>query len=241
MFPIGDEHNGRRLTPVVNYALIALNVLVFLYELSLPRPELQDFFFRWGAQPSEITAGHDWITLLTAMFIHGGWLHLIGNMLFLWVFGDNVEDTMGHVKYLLFYLICGVAGGALQCFVQPDVGTPTVGASGAISGVLGAYLVLFPHGRIKTVVFLWFVPFVFLVPAWFQLGLWIVIQFVNGFITLSVSTRETGGTAWFAHIGGFLAGALLVYLLADREALARQRAMREGNRAFQRVGLRSET
>ena len=239
MFPIGDEHNGRRLVPFVNYGLIALNTLVFLYELSLTQPELIDFVYRWGAIPDYIAAGERVPSLLTAIFIHGGWFHLAGNMLFLWVFGDNVEDTMGHISYLLFYLLCGIAGSALQVAINTESEVPIVGASGAIAGVLGAYILLFPHGKIKTLVFLWVIPFVFLVPAWFQLGLWIFLQFVNGFAALDVRTWDTeGGTAWFAHIGGFLAGAVLVYLFADKEALAHQRAMREGHRAFQRIGLR---
>jgi membrane associated rhomboid family serine protease len=238
VFPIGDEHNGRRLTPFVNYGLIAVNALVFLYEVTLNRPELFEFIYRWGAIPVVVSDGDRWFTPVTSTFVHGGWLHLGGNMLFLWVFGDNVEDTMGHLGYLLFYLICGAAGSALHVLVNPESRIPIVGASGAIAGVLGAYILLFPHGKIKTLVFLWIIPFVFLVPAWFQLGLWIFIQFVNGVAAFDVSTRDTGGTAWFAHIGGFLAGAALVYLFADREALAHQRAKREGHRAFQRTTLR---
>jgi membrane associated rhomboid family serine protease len=238
VFPIGDEHHGRRLTPYVNYTLIALNVLVFLYELTLSRPQLYEFIYDWGAIPAATAAGERLPTLLTSMFIHGGWFHLAGNMLFLWVFGDNIEDTMGHVEYLIFYLLCGIAGSALQVVVRPESEVPVVGASGAIAGVLGAYLFLFPHGKIKTLVFLWFIPFVFLVPAWFQLGLWVFLQFVNGLVALEVATRDTGGTAWFAHIGGFLAGALLIHLFADDEAVRHQRAMREGHRSFQRVGLR---
>src|SRR5688572_26643520 len=193
VFPIGDEHNGRRLVPFINYGLIAVNTLVFLYELTLTQPELVRFFNDWGAIPQYLADGERLPTLLTAIFLHGGWFHLLGNMLFLWVFGDNVEDTMGHVSYLVFYLLCGVAGGALQVATELDGRIPMVGASGAIAGVLGAYVLLFPHGKIKTLVFLWIIPFVFLVPAWFQLGLWIFIQFVNGFAALDVSTWETGG------------------------------------------------
>ncbi len=241
MFPIGDEHNGRRLTPVVNYSLIAVNILVFLYQLTLPDtfrdPALAEFIFRWGAVPAEISAGNDLFALLSSQFLHGGWLHIAGNMLFLWVFGDNIEDTMGHASYLLFYLLCGVVAGLAQVVVDPASEIPLVGASGAISGVLGAYITLFPRGKIRTLIMLGFFPLVFLIPAWIQIGLWILLQFLNGFASLGVPTEETGGgVAYFAHIGGFLAGFVLVWLFRDEEALARQRAARAGHRAFQRVG-----
>jgi membrane associated rhomboid family serine protease len=245
VFPIGDEPNGRRLTPVVNYTLIAANVLVFLYQLTLSdvRPgfaspsDLEAFIYRWGAVPREISDGQDLFALLTSMFLHGGWLHIGGNMLFLWVFGDNVEDTMGHARYLLFYLLTGIAAGLAQVVVDPDSAIPLVGASGAISGILGAYIVLFPHGNIRTLVFLGFFVTVVMVPAWVQIGLWVLLQFFNGFASLA-PTQETegGGVAYFAHIGGFLAGAALVWLFKDSDAVARQRAARAGSRPFQRVG-----
>jgi membrane associated rhomboid family serine protease len=181
VFPIGDEHNGRVLTPVVNYTLIAINVLVFFYQLTLSDRALYGFIVRWGAVPAEISSGLDLFALVTSMFLHGGWLHIAGNMLFLWVFGDNVEDTMGHVRYLLFYLLCGLAAGLSQVVIDANSTIPLVGASGAISGVLGAYIVLFPHGKIRTLVFLGFFVTVVLIPAWVQIGLWIVLQFFNGF------------------------------------------------------------
>ena len=248
MFPIGDEHNGRVLTPVVNYVLIGLNVLVFLYQLTLsdirPGPfqlsPLEDFIFRYGAVPAEISAGRDLFALLTSMFLHGGWLHIGGNMLFLWVFGDNVEDTMGHARYLLFYLICGLGAGLAQVAIDPDSPIPLVGASGAISGVLGAYIVLFPRGNIRTLVFLGFFVTVVLIPAWVQIGLWIVLQFFNGFASLGVQTEETGGgVAYWAHIGGFVAGAVLVWLFKDGDAVERQRLARARSHAWQRVGMGS--
>ena len=240
MFPIGDEHNGRVLTPVVNYTLIAINVLVFFYQLTLSDRALYGFIVRWGAVPAEISSGLDLFALVTSMFLHGGWLHIAGNMLFLWVFGDNVEDTMGHVRYLLFYLLCGLAAGLSQVVIDADSTIPLVGASGAISGVLGAYIVLFPHGKIRTLVFLGFFVTVVLIPAWVQIGLWIVLQFFNGFASLGVRTEETGGgVAYWAHIGGFVAGALLVWLFKDQDAVDRQRAARAGNQAWQRVGLGS--
>jgi membrane associated rhomboid family serine protease len=241
VFPIGDEQNGRILRPVVNYTLIAINILVFLYQLTLPDtprdPALQDFVFRWGAIPSEISNGRHLETLLTSMFMHGGWLHIGGNMLFLWVFGDNVEDAMGHVRYLLFYLLCGLAAGLAQVFIDASSTGPLVGASGAIAGVLGAYILLFPRGKIRTIVFLGFFVTVVLIPAWVQIGIWIVLQFFNGVAGLGVHTEESGGVAYWAHIGGFIAGAVLVWLFRDQKAVERQRAARAGNQAWQRVGL----
>lgn len=236
MFPIGDENRGDRLTPVVNYALIAVNVLVFLYELTLSERGLGRFFFRWGAVPAEVANGQDLYAVVTSQFVHGGWLHLIGNMLFLWVFGDNIEDVMGHAKYLAFYLICGSAAAGLQVALNAESLTPLVGASGAISGVLAAYLVLFPRGKIRTLILLGWIPLIFLFPAWLQIGYWIVLQFINGYLSLDVRTAETGGgVAYFAHIGGFIAGLLLVLLLRDKGAHDRQLAARSGNRAFERV------
>ncbi len=241
MFPIGDENRAQRLTPVVNYTLIALNVLIFLYQITLPdtrlNPALTEFVFRWGAVPVEISNRHDLFALVTSQFLHGGWLHIAGNMLFLWVFGDNIEDTLGHASYLIFYLLGGVAAGLAQVVIDPESQIPLVGASGAIAAVLGAYIVLFPRGKIRTAVLIWFFPIIFLLPAWVNIGLWIVLQFVNGFASLGVSTEETGGgIAYFAHIGGFLAGMVLVWVFRDRNAHQRQLAARQNTRAFQRVG-----
>ena len=246
MFPIGDEHNGRRLTPVVNYGLIAVNILIFVYQLTLSdvgrNSSLEQFIFRYAAIPDEISSGNDLFTLITSQFLHGGWLHLGGNMLFLWVFGDNVEDTMGHFSYLFFYLLSGIVAGLAQVVVDPGSGIPLVGASGAISGVLGAYITLFPQGKIRTLILLGFFPLVFLIPAWIQIGIWVLLQFFNGFASLGIETQEVGGgVAYFAHIGGFLAGFVLVWLFRDQDALDRQRAARAGHRAFQRVPLSSRS
>ena len=240
MFPIGDEHNGRVLTPVVNYTLIALNVLVFLYEFLLPEPELREFIFRWGAIPASVSQGEELIGLVTSIFLHGGWLHLGGNMLFLWVFGDNVEDAMGHARYLLFYVLCGLVAGLAQVLIDVDSRIPLVGASGAIAGVLGAYILLFPRGRIRTLVVLGFFVTVVLIPAWIQIGIWFVLQLFSGIGSLGVDTEQTGGgVAFWAHIGGFVAGALLVWVFRDRDAVDRQRAVRARNHAWERVGLGS--
>ena len=243
MFPIGDEneHNG---VAFISIAFIALNVLAFLFEINRPSERaLQAFITAWGVVPQEYTAGVDlpptipyplWTTLLTSMFLHGGWLHLGGNMLFLWVFGNNIEDTMGHVRYLVFYLLCGLAASGLQVLINTNSEVPLVGASGAISGVLAAYLVLFPHGKIRTLLLIG-IPLMILEPAWGMIGYWIVIQFVNGLLSLGVETAETqGGVAYFAHIGGFIAGAALVLLFRDREIQERHQSAREGSQAFQR-------
>jgi membrane associated rhomboid family serine protease len=236
VFPIGDENNGRKLTPFVNYTLIALNVLVFLYQITLPERDLYDFIYRWGAIPREISAGVDLFALLTSMFLHGGWLHIGGNMLFLWVFGDNIEDTMGHAKYLLFYLLSGLAAGYTQVIFDSNSGVPLVGASGAIAGVLGAYIMLYPRGNIRTLVILGFFVTVVLVPAWIMIGIWALLQFFNGFAAVGVATEESGGVAYWAHVGGFVAGVLLVWLFRDRDSHQRQLAARVHTQAFQRVG-----
>ncbi len=236
MFPIGDENRGQRLTPFVNLSLIALNILVFLSELMLSDRGLVSFVYRWGTVPAEISDGQDLQTLLTSMFLHAGWLHIAGNMLFLWVFGDNVEDTMGHLRYLIFYLLTGIAAGLMQVVIDSGSQVPLVGASGAISGVLGAYIVLFPHGNIRTLILLGWIPLIFLVPAWAMIGYWIVLQFINGFLSLGVSTAEGGGVAYWAHIGGFIAGAALVWLFKDGDAHERQLEARRDTRPFQKVG-----
>jgi membrane associated rhomboid family serine protease len=237
MFPIGDEDHGIRSRPYVTYALIAINVVIFLYQLTLDPSALADFILKWGTIPDEISDGRDLFTLVTCMFLHGGWLHIAGNMLFLWVFGNNIEDTMGHAKFLVFYLLCGIAASGLQVIVNSDSRTPMIGASGAISGVLAAYLVLYPKGKIRTLILVG-IPIMVLIPAWGMIGYWIVIQFINGIASLGVRTAETGGgVAYFAHIGGFLAGAALVWIFRDREIQQRHLDNRAGNRAFQRTRL----
>jgi membrane associated rhomboid family serine protease len=239
MFPIGDENRGIRSRPVVTWAIIALNVLVFLFQLTLDEGDLVRFIMDWGTVPREISNGDDLFALVTCMFLHGGWLHIAGNMLFLWVFGDNVEDTMGHLKFLVFYLICGIAASGLQVVVDSDSRIPLIGASGAISGVLAAYLVLFPKGKIRTLIFIG-LPIVVLVPAWAMIGYWIVIQFINGAASLGVDTAETGGgVAYFAHIGGVKAGAALVWFFRDPDIQQRQNEVRAGHRAFERQPMRA--
>ncbi len=213
MFPIGDDDSAQRTVPIVTYALIVLNVLFFLVELSGGEP----FIERWSVVPRRLMAnpGGDFITVFTSMFMHGGWLHLGGNMLYLWIFGDNVEDRFGHAKFLVFYLLCGIAATIAQVAVNASSNIPNLGASGAIAGVLAAYLILFPKGQVKVLMGRGVVP----VPALVVIGLWIVLQFVNGVGAITQSA-ETGGVAYMAHIGGFVAGLVLTFLFGGRRTEA---------------------
>jgi membrane associated rhomboid family serine protease len=207
MMPIGDDNSGRRIIPFVTYALIAINVLVYFF-VELASPNVEEFIFRWGSIPTQILQGRGLVTLITSMFLHdpSSILHLASNMLFLWIFGDNVEDAFGHVIYLVFYLVCGIVANIAQALVAPTAEVPGVGASGAIAGVMGAYLLLFGGNRIR--VLLGYV--VTTVPSYVMIGLWIVLQFVSGFGSIG---DTGGGVAYWAHIGGFVAGLLLAFLL----------------------------
>ena len=219
MFPIGDENEQGTGPAYITTAFIALNVLAFFVEINRPSDAaLQAFITAWGVVPREYTAGVDlpptipypiWSTLLTSMFLHGGWGHLGGNMLFLWIFGDNLEHRIGHLRFTMFYLLCGIAAGLAHIVFNSDSSVPTVGASGAISGVLGGYLLLFPRNRVYVLTY----GGVATVPALFMLGLWILMQFINGVGEIA-RTPETGGVAYIAHIGGFVAGMVLAPLLA---------------------------
>ena len=213
MFPIGDDDSARRTVPVVTYALIALNVLVFVLELNGGDP----FIERWSVVPRRLTQnpGGDFITIFTSMFMHGGWLHLAGNMLYLWIFGDNVEDRFGHAKFTVFYLLCGIAATVAQVAISAGSSVPNLGASGAIAGVLGAYLILFPRGNVRVLMGRGVVP----MPALMVSGLWIVLQFINGIGSITQSA-ETGGVAYMAHIGGFVAGLALTFLFGGRRIAA---------------------
>ena len=192
--------------PVVTWALILINVIAFLYELA--QPNVQAFLQTWGVVPAEISRGQDLITLITSMFLHGGWMHLIGNMVFLWVFGDNVEDALGKPLYAVFYFLTGIAAGLAQVFLSPSSTLPAVGASGAISGVLAAYLVMFGRNRVRVLIF----NTISTVPAYLMIGLWILFQFFNGIASFA-QTEETGGVAYGAHVGGFVAGLVLAIAL----------------------------
>jgi membrane associated rhomboid family serine protease len=216
MIPLKDK-NPTKLVPFVNVAIIVVNILVFAYELSRG-VGLNEFIRRFAVVPLDISGifigkaipFKSIGTLFTSMFLHAGWLHLGGNMLYLWVFGDNIEDKLGHSRYLFFYLICGLISSVLYIYVDPQSAVPTIGASGAISGVLGAYLLLFPKARVLTVIPIFiFLQFIEL-PALIVLGLWFVLQFFSGLASLGYGTAEAGGIAWWAHIGGFTAGLILV-------------------------------
>jgi membrane associated rhomboid family serine protease len=222
MYPISDSVSTRR-TPVVTWTLIAINVVIFLYELSLG-DNLDQFAMTWGAVPAYITdpANHPmaFLTLITSMFLHGGWLHLIGNMVYLWIFGDNIEDTLGHRGYLLFYLAAGVAAGLAQVFAAPSSTIPGIGASGAIAGVLGAYLMLYPGAPVKVAVPGIFALHIAWVPALVVLAGWFVLQLLNGFMSLGAETAAEGGVAWFAHIGGFVFGLVAGLLVRQGSSSA---------------------
>jgi membrane associated rhomboid family serine protease len=205
MFPIGDDNSGRRTVPLVTYALIALNVLFFFVELSGG----DAFIKRWAFVPSRFLANPfgDFLTLFTSMFMHAGWLHLGGNMLYLWIFGDNVEDRFGHIKFTIFYLLCGIAATFAQLAFSLGSNVPNLGASGAIAGVLGAYILLFPKGKVRVLQG----QQVIQVPALIVIGFWIVLQFFSGIGSIA-NTAQTGGVAYMAHIGGFLVGFGLTFL-----------------------------
>lgn len=230
MFPIGDDNSDRTITPFVNYAFIALNVLVFVFLQGLGGNDA--FSYAFSLVPKEITTGVDlsgvqivqdalgntgkvhlypsplpvYFNFLSSMFMHGGWAHLLGNLLFLWIFGDNIEDRLGHIRYVFFYLICGFAAALGQIVLDSGSVIPMLGASGAISGVLGGYILLFPHRRVKAFIFRFFTE----VPAYVAIGLWIGYQLVLGYLT----DPGTGGVAYAAHIGGFIAGLALVKVFA---------------------------
>jgi rhomboid family protein len=206
MFPIGDDDSARRTVPVVTYALIAINALVFLLELNNGDAFIQQWAFvpaRFSADPAGNIA-----TVFSAMFMHGSWLHLGGNMLYLWIFGDNVEDSFGHVKYLIFYLLAGIAATFAQYFAMPESNVPNVGASGAIAGVLGAYILMFPKSRVNVLLG----RSVVAMPAIVVLGFWIVLQLVSGVGTIAYTNADAGGVAYMAHVGGFVAGFLMAVL-----------------------------
>ena len=223
MIPIGDV-NPRRHFPFVTVGIIVLNALIFLYQLSLPEPEFEQFVYEAAVIPSMVTGQFGWLafrSLLTSMFLHGSWMHIISNMLYLWIFGDNVEDLLGPVPFIVFYLVAGVAAGLAQVGANPSSALPTIGASGAVAGVLGVYAVVYPRNRVRTLVTLFYMIRVIQLPALLVLGVWFILQVFQG--VASVGGMEMGGVAWFAHIGGFLAGlvvGLLVQNRAERERVS---------------------
>lgn len=249
LFPIGDDNQGRLTTPFVVYIIVAINVVVFIMQLSDER-----FTYAYAAVPYKIThntpvvpPGHGalppgieadprvasglvhvrgvpqepgpsfiWLTLFTSMFMHGSWLHIGGNMLYLWIFGDNVEDNFGHGRFLIFYVLCGIAASLAQIFVDPNSPVPSLGASGAIAGVLGGYLIMFPRNRVRNLLFLGFFFTTIELPAIVVLGFWIVLQIISQYTAMASATHTTGGVAYMAHIGGFAAGLALCFLFRRR-------------------------
>lgn len=222
MIPLRDANPTQR-TPIVTITLIVVNILIYVYEWTLSGSEAQmmAFFDQWAIIPQQLTHnfGPESITLLSAMFLHGSWVHVGGNMLYLWIFGDNIEDRMGKARYIIFYLLGGLAASAAQIIIDPNSPVPNVGASGAIAGVLGGYLILYPKARILTLV----LRFMTQVPAYVVLGFWFVLQLFQGVGSLGVVTdAQQGGVAFFAHIGGFVAGMILVkpFLWGQQQAPA---------------------
>jgi membrane associated rhomboid family serine protease len=216
MFPIRDTQPSYT-TPVATILLIVTNALVFLFEMSLDDFSRNHFIAIYGLTPANAHLS----AIVTSMFLHGGWMHVIGNMWFLWIFGDNVEDILGHTRFLVFYVICGIVAALTHIMFNPLSDIPTVGASGAIAGVMGAYLVKFPHSRIVTVVFFLFILRLE-VPAVVMLAYWFLIQLFSGVGSIGYSHVSQGGVAWFAHVGGFVAGMILVNIMAIRRPYARR-------------------
>jgi membrane associated rhomboid family serine protease len=233
LLPLGDDNTMRHITPVVTYTMVGINILVFLYQMVDP-----GFTYAYSVIPYEITRGEDlvrpvllrgvgeipqapgptpiYLTFLTAMFMHGGFMHIAGNMLYLWIFGDNVEDRMGHAKFVLFYLLCGVAASATHIFFDASSVIPSLGASGAIAGVLGAYLILFPHQRVRVLIPLGIFSQITELPAIIVIGFWALLQFLSGFGSIAHTTATRGGgVAYMAHVGGFVAGLILVFFFRN--------------------------
>jgi membrane associated rhomboid family serine protease len=222
--PLKDD-NPTNTFPFVTVGLILVNCFVFYHQLTLNLPASQRFIFQWGAIPYQIVHGEvlygpglfpPVLTLFSAMFLHGGFLHLIGNMLYLWIFGNNIEDTLGHFRFLIFYLLAGIGAALTQVFSDPQSTTPMIGASGAVAGVLGAYLLLFPHARILTLMFIFIFIRMIRIPALIVLGFWFLVQL------LSVTSGFETGVAFFAHIGGFVAGLILVKVFQPQKARRRK-------------------
>jgi membrane associated rhomboid family serine protease len=226
LIPYSDDDSRQQRFHFVVLLLLLTNIVVFIYQISLGQEGMARFVFSYAAVPFQLTEYTDvpptidypiWVTAFTSMFMHGGLLHIASNMLYLWVFGDNIEDAMGPGRFLLFYLLCGLGALAAQIAIDPGSQTPIVGASGAIAGILGAYLMLFPRGRVKVVTFIVIIPFFLRLPALIVIGFWIVIQFVSGWASIGPGVEEaTGGVAYFAHIGGFLTGIILVGFFRKR-------------------------
>jgi membrane associated rhomboid family serine protease len=223
MFPIKDDIPSRDF-PTVTVGLIVINTIVFIFELSMGRTARMSFVADFGLVPENVTAffggtgmaaGRVFLPFFTAMFLHGGWFHLIGNMWYLWIFGDNIEDRLGHGRFLIFFLVCGLVGNAVHYLFNVSSQLPTIGASGAVAGVLGAYLISYPGARILVLFPLFFLIQFIELPALIVLGFWFVLQFLNGAASI-VMASDTGGVAWLAHVGGFVSGIMIFKILRPR-------------------------
>lgn len=215
MMPVGDDNRSVRTTPVVTYGLIVLNAIFFLIELNSG----DAFIERWAFVPSRFLADPvgDFPTLFTSMFMHAGWVHLIGNMIYLWIFGDNVEDRFGQGNYLIFYLLCGIGATFTQLTFSENSSIPNLGASGAIAGVLGAYILMFPQARVSVLMGRMLVP----MSAFVVIGLWFVLQLFNGLASITAAATQVGGVAYMAHVGGFVSGLVLAYVFRGGNRLLR--------------------
>jgi membrane associated rhomboid family serine protease len=218
LFPIGDDQVKGGHFPLFSYLFIALNTAIFLFQASLPGAELEAFIFDYGSIPYNTLRGEELYSVFTSMFLHGGWMHLLGNMLFLWVFADNIEATIGSSRFLVFYFLGGILAQLTHIYFNTASTVPTVGASGSISAIMGAYLVMFPASRIKVLFFL----FVFRVPALIFLGIWIWQQWLSGTAALSINTAQSAGIAYWAHIGGFVFGVLTGFYYRYRFPVVRE-------------------
>lgn len=211
IFPIGDENVKGGFKPIFSYSFIILNILIFVYQFTLDPALTRQFVHTYGAIPSEILAGEDYSSLFTNMFLHGGILHLLFNMLFLWIFGDNIEAVVGNSKFLLFYIVGGVFASLVHVYLNPSSRIPSIGASGAIAAVMGAYIVMFPQSKIKMFFFFKFIY----IPALIFLGFWIAQQLYSGLSDIGPEAAQQGGTAWWAHIGGFVFGVAAGFLFKN--------------------------
>jgi rhomboid family protein len=221
MFPLSDDQ-PRYSKPFICTLLIVLNAVVFLHEMQLEDYSRNFFIARYGVIPDHFHL----YTLVTSQFLHGGWLHIIGNMIFLWAFGRSLEDAMGSFKFLAFYLLCGIAAGFTQAYVTSGSNVPSIGASGAIAGVMGAYVLKFPRAYIHSLVFIFVFITRFDIPAFFFIPYWFITQLFNGLGSIGYSNVSEGGTAWFAHIGGFIAGMILVSVIGTQSRYVRGRQYR---------------
>lgn len=232
MFPIGDDDVKESGIPWVTWGLIAINVLVFLYELTLSQAQLEQFFLTYGVVPRQIMQGQNLFSLLTSMFLHGGWLHILSNMVFLAVFGDNIEAALGNVLYLGFYLLGGLAGSAAHIAFNLGAEVPSLGASGAIAAILGAYVVMFPQSRVKVLFIFGIFARVTRVAAILFAGFWFIMQLFSGVASLGPDTAQTGGIAYWAHIGGFVLGLMVGFLGRTLVPEQERQLVRERDRRF---------